>query len=221
MGWSTLHPTAYCDARAALVASVTAAPTAAAAAVMTAVSVATAAQRAGFVGGATAHKEEDCYDRAGASSPCQQRASVPTPAACPRPYQLGRACGSAPGTHAPELALLSPPSPPAHPSPVCRCCWCSSEPRAAPQGRSASRCRPVAGSGWSSRDGPKTQKTETCSWGKRANSSRVPPSKRVWATLGGGAMGGGGSGGGRRGGRGWRARGHERGEGRDDGRRRR
>ena len=52
-------------------------------------------------------------------------------------------------------------------------------------------------------------------------SAPVPPSKRVWATLGGGAMGGGGSGGGRRGGRGWRARGHERGEGRDDGRRRR
>ena len=52
-------------------------------------------------------------------------------------------------------------------------------------------------------------------------SAPVPPSKRVWATLGGGAMGGGGSGGGRRGGRGWRARGRERGEGRDDGRRRR
>ena len=52
-------------------------------------------------------------------------------------------------------------------------------------------------------------------------SAPAPPSKRVWATLGGGAMGGGGSGGGRRGGRGWRARGHERGEGRDDGRRRR
>jgi hypothetical protein len=150
MGWSTLHPTARYDARAALVASVTAAPTAAAAAVMTAVSVATAAQRAGFVGGATAQKEEGCYDRAGASSPCQQRASVPTPAACPRPYQLGRGCGSAPGTHAPALALLSPPSPPAHPSPI-GCCWCSSETRAASQGRGASRCRPTAGSGWSSR----------------------------------------------------------------------
>ena len=165
MGWSTLHPTACCDARAALVASVTAAPTAAAVAVMTALSVATAAQRAGFVGGATAHKEEDCYDRAGASSPCQQRASVPTPAACPRPYQLGRACGSAPGTHAPELALLSPPSPPAHPSPVCRCCWCSSETRAASQGRSASRCRPTAGSGWSSRDRPKCKKRKLA-WGE-------------------------------------------------------
>ena len=52
-------------------------------------------------------------------------------------------------------------------------------------------------------------------------SAPVPPSKRVWATLGGGAMGCDGSGGGPRGGRGWRARGRERGEGRDDGRRRR
>ena len=152
VGSTTLHQTASRDARAAVVTGVTAPLTVAAVLVMTAVSVATAAPGAGFVGeatSATACEEEDCYDRAGASSPCQQRAS--TPAACPCPYWLGRGCGSAPGTHAPELALLSPPSPPPHPSPVCRCYWwCSSDASRAKaavetRGRSSTSPRRVAG----------------------------------------------------------------------------